>query len=66
LENQVNELNDREEKKTELISTQNSMEKRMEQFQISMDKKMENLQNSMSTIILHTLDETFPKGDIRI
>jgi hypothetical protein len=26
---------------------------------------MEQLQNSMSSMILHTLDERFPKGDIK-
>jgi hypothetical protein len=29
-------------------------------------KKMEQLQNSMSSMILHTLDERFPKGDIKM
>jgi hypothetical protein len=40
----------------------------MEQLQNSMDQKMdknmEQLQNSMSSMILLTLYERFPKGDI--
>jgi hypothetical protein len=66
LQNKVNELNDRVVKIFSFINTQKSMEKNMEQLQIFIDKKMENLQNSMSTIILHTLDEIFPKVDIKM
>jgi hypothetical protein len=30
-----------------------------------MNEKMKQLKNSMSSMILHTLDERFPKGDIK-
>jgi hypothetical protein len=40
------------------------MDQNMKQLQNSMDQKMEQLQNSIVTMILHTLYERFPRGDI--
>jgi hypothetical protein len=57
LENQFNELSDRLVKNIDLINTQRQMEQ-------NIDHEMEKLQNSILTMILHTLDERFPKGDI--
>jgi uncharacterized protein with gpF-like domain len=67
LENQFNKLSDRSMKNVDLINTQRKiqkMDKNMEDMETNMHQKMEQLQNSMVDMLLHTLDERFPKHDI--
>jgi hypothetical protein len=53
-ENQINKLNDRSVKNSDLINAKIEIERKM-------DKRMEELNNSMSIIFLHSLYDRFPK-----
>jgi hypothetical protein len=42
------------------------VENKMDDMEKHMEKEMLDLQNSMSSMILHALDESLPKGEIKL
>jgi hypothetical protein len=63
MENNMNDNRENMENKMEHM--EKNMDESRDQMENKMYKKMEELQNSMSKILLHTLHERFPQGDIR-
>jgi hypothetical protein len=64
LEDRLNELSIRSIKSNDVVNTQRKIQE-MEKKMGENREQMEEMKISMSTILLHTLDERFPQGDIR-